>query len=72
MVEYEHPLPSNGRLVHQRNRVYLVRVDELEPAPTVDLAAENVHGHRWWTLDEIESSGERIAPPRLAELVRSL
>jgi double-stranded uracil-DNA glycosylase len=72
VAEYEHQLPSGGRLLHQRNRVYLVRVDELEPAPTVDLAAENVTGHRWWTLDELEATTERLGPAHLAELVRSI
>jgi 8-oxo-dGTP pyrophosphatase MutT (NUDIX family) len=72
VVEYAHALPSNRRLLHQRNRIYLVRVDELEPAPTVDLAAEDIHGHRWWTLAELAATGERIAPPHLAELLRSL
>jgi TDG/mug DNA glycosylase family protein len=72
VCEYAHPLPTNGRLLHQHNRIYLVRVDELEPVPTIDLAAEHVTGHRWWTLAELESTGERIAPPQLADLVRSL
>jgi TDG/mug DNA glycosylase family protein len=72
VCEYAHPLPSNSRLLHQRNRVYLVRVHELEPAPTVDLAAENVRGHRWWTPGELASTDERIAPPQLAELLASL
>jgi TDG/mug DNA glycosylase family protein len=72
VAEYEHPLPSNGRLFHQRNRIYLVRVDELEPAPTVDLVAEHITGHRWWTLEELESTAERLGPPHLAALVRSL
>jgi len=72
VYEYEHPLPSNGRLLHQCNRIYLVRVDEFDPAPTVDLAAEEVTDVRWWTLAELDATGERIAPPQLAELVRSL
>ena len=72
VCEYAHPLPSNGRLLHQRNRIYLVRVGAVEPVPTVDLAAENVTGHRWWSLAELDATEERIAPPQLAELVRSL
>jgi TDG/mug DNA glycosylase family protein len=70
--EYEHPLPSNGRLLRQRNRIYLVRVDAFEPSPTVDLAAENVSGYRWWTPAELRATDERIAPPDLAELLASL
>ena len=41
-------------------------------SPTIDLAAENMAGHRWWTLDELEATDERIAPPGLAALVRAL
>jgi 8-oxo-dGTP pyrophosphatase MutT (NUDIX family) len=72
VAEYEHQLPSWDRLLRQQNRIYLVRVHELEPAPTVDLAAENITGHRWWTLDELESTTERLGPAHLAELVRSI
>jgi double-stranded uracil-DNA glycosylase len=70
--DYEHPLHANGRLLRQRNRIYLVRVDAFEPSPTVDLAAENVRGHRWWTPDELRATGERYAPPDLPELLASL
>jgi hypothetical protein len=27
--------------------------------------------HRWWTLEELEATDERVAPPGLAALVRS-
>src|SRR5262249_19750716 len=70
--EYEHPLPTNGRLLQQRNRIYLVRVDQLEPAPTIDLAAEDVHRFRWWTRNELAATSERYAPPNLLELLGSL
>jgi len=70
--EYEHALPSNGRLLHQRNRIFVVRVDAFDPAPTIDLAAENVSALRWWTPEELAATGERIAPPNLAELLASV
>ena len=28
----------------------------------IEVAAEHVTGHRWWTLDELERTGERISP----------
>ena len=65
-------LPLTGRIVRQREHFYLVRVEQHEPAPTIDLAEEHVHGHRWWTLDELESTDERLAPRALATHARAL
>ncbi|HEY3183051.1 MAG TPA: NUDIX domain-containing protein [Gaiellaceae bacterium] len=62
----------NRRLLHQRERVHLVRVDEHEPAPTIDLRAENVAGLGWWTLAELETASERLSPRELPELVRQV
>jgi TDG/mug DNA glycosylase family protein len=63
-----------GELVDQRERIYLVRTAAHEPAPTIDLLPEAVTDVRWWTLDELEASGVRLAPstllPRLRELLR--
>jgi 8-oxo-dGTP pyrophosphatase MutT (NUDIX family) len=56
----------------QRERIYLVRADAFEPQPRMDLAKEGVDDLRWWTLDEIESSGETFAPTRLAELLQAI
>jgi hypothetical protein len=47
-------------------------VDGHEVSPTIDVLAEDIHGHRWWTPAELDSTSERIAPPQLAEFVRSL
>ena len=60
------------RIVRQHESFFLVRVQSHEVAPTIDVAAEDLHGHRWWTLAELDSTEERIAPPNLADLVRSL
>jgi TDG/mug DNA glycosylase family protein len=62
----------NRQLLRQREDVHLVRVEEHEPAPTVDLAAEGVVGLRWWTLEELESADERLSPSELPELARSI
>jgi TDG/mug DNA glycosylase family protein len=72
VFERTHVIPWGERLVRQHERYYLVRVGSLVVEPTIDLAPEHVTGHRWWTPDELESTDERIAPPRLAALVRSL
>ncbi|MDQ4081979.1 MAG: NUDIX domain-containing protein, partial [Actinomycetota bacterium] len=63
------------RLLRQEERFFLVRVDPFEVRPALDAAAlreEGLHGSRWWTLDEIESSGETFYPRRLAPLLRGL
>jgi TDG/mug DNA glycosylase family protein len=72
VFERTHVLPGTRRLVEQTDRFYVVRVDRLDVEPTIDLAAENLTGHRWWTMDELETTGERVSPSNLAELVRAL
>jgi TDG/mug DNA glycosylase family protein len=62
----------NRRLLNQRERVHLVRVDEHEPAPTIDLGAESVDELGWWTIDELETAAERLSPRELPELVRQV
>jgi TDG/mug DNA glycosylase family protein len=68
----EHTFPWDGRIVHQREKFHLVRVDRHDAAPTIDVAAEGVTEVRWWTLDELEATRERIVPSNLAALVRTL
>jgi G:T/U-mismatch repair DNA glycosylase len=70
VFERTHQIPWGRRIVRQHDRFYLVRVDKHEVAPTVDLAAEYVTDHRWWTLSELDETDERIAPPNLSELAR--
>ena len=53
-------------------RFHLVRVDRVDVAPTIDLVPEGVHGHRWWTLDELDDTGERLAPRALRDELRRL
>ncbi len=67
-----HSFAWLGRLLRQRERIYLVRVGEHDVAPTVDLAAEAVAETRWWTLDELDRVDATFAPRRLPELLRAL
>jgi TDG/mug DNA glycosylase family protein len=64
--------PWSRRLLRQRNRIYLVRVEEHHPRPTIDLAEEGVAGFRWWSLDELEQTAERLTPPELFTRIRAL
>jgi len=60
------------RILRQRERFRLVRVERHQPEPTVDLDAELVAGLRWWTLEELEATDVSLAPTRLPELLRDL
>jgi TDG/mug DNA glycosylase family protein len=69
----EHTFAWDGSIYRQRERYYLVRVDDHEPAPTIDLAAEHVHDVRWWTLDELDAvAPELLAPRTLARRLRDV
>ena len=59
----------------QHERYYVVRADAFDPAPRFsaeELAAEHVHGIRWWTPEELAASDESFSPRRLPELLATL
>jgi TDG/mug DNA glycosylase family protein len=70
--ERTHILPGSTHLRVQHDTFFVVRVGSIEVAPTIDLEAENVEGHRWWTVEELEATEERFSPPELPELLRAL
>jgi 8-oxo-dGTP pyrophosphatase MutT (NUDIX family) len=59
-----HTFPWDGRTIRQET-IYLVRVEEHDAAPTVDLAAEGVAETRWWSLSDVSTTTERIVPAAL-------
>ena len=61
-----------GRILRAPERIFLVRVEEHEPAPTIDLEAEAVHELRWWMLAELEATEETLVPLGLAAFLRDL
>jgi len=67
----EFVFPARAGWWKQREHVHLVRVRAAEVA-VPDLSDENVHGHRWWRVEELEGTEEILAPRRLPELVRTL
>jgi 8-oxo-dGTP pyrophosphatase MutT (NUDIX family) len=69
---HSRTFPWARRLLHQTNNVYLVRIHAHEPRPTIDLAEEGVADYRWWTLEELEQTNERLAPPDFLEHVRAI
>ena len=70
--DQERSFAFDQELYLQRNRIYRVDVDEHEPRPTIDLEAEGVVAYRWWTLDELDSTDERLSPPELIARLRTL
>jgi len=68
----DHTFAWYARIYRQRERIFLVRVDDHEPAPTIDLAAEHVHDVRWWTLDELDATREELVPRVLPQRLRAL
>jgi double-stranded uracil-DNA glycosylase len=72
VLDQERSFPFERTLYLQRNRIYLVRVHAHHPQPTVDMDAEGVVDIRWWTLEEIETTAERLTPPELYPRLRTL
>jgi TDG/mug DNA glycosylase family protein len=68
----EHVFAWDGRILRQRERIWLLRVAHHDPVPRVDLAAELVAAVRWWTPEELESATETLVPQRLPQLLREL
>jgi len=57
------------------NDYFLIRADAFTPAGELteaELRAENVHGHAWWTLAELQAFEGRFAPRALPALVRKV
>jgi G:T/U-mismatch repair DNA glycosylase/ADP-ribose pyrophosphatase YjhB (NUDIX family) len=67
----EHTFSWAKRLIHQRERYYLVRVDEHVPVPTIDLAPEGVTEVRWWTQAELADTVDEIVPADLLDVIRA-
>lgn len=63
-----------GEALRQHQTFFLARVRAL----VVDTAAHNeleqqaILGHRWWTLDELETTSEPVYPKALAGLIASV
>jgi ADP-ribose pyrophosphatase YjhB (NUDIX family) len=62
-----------GRLVRQRERLYLARTDqacrEIHGVEAMH-AADGIAAWRWWTLAELDATAETVWPAGLAALIR--
>ena len=68
----DHVYPWNRELLRQHERFHLIRVEQPEVRPAIDLRDEGVYGFRWWTLAELASTAERLAPRALATELAAL
>lgn len=73
--EFEMTDTAGVRWNGQRESVHLVRTDFFEPVPgfsVEELRNENLHEHRWWSMDEITAYEGRdvFAPRDIAHYVR--
>jgi ADP-ribose pyrophosphatase YjhB (NUDIX family) len=64
----------HGRWLTQREHWLLCRAPgfEVDPAHVATLVAEDVHGMRWWSADELRAAGVATAPRRLPDLLDDL
>ncbi|HXY43644.1 MAG TPA: NUDIX domain-containing protein [Acidimicrobiales bacterium] len=76
--EDEVEFPFEGVMYRQEQRFYAVEVPVSGPAIDIDLGGwtederRSVSRYRWWSLAELESTGESVHPADLAALVRSV
>jgi 8-oxo-dGTP pyrophosphatase MutT (NUDIX family) len=64
--------PFDGQWYRQEQQFFAVRVGtwQVDTAGFNKIERDYIDGYRWWSVDELESTGERIYPPELAEVVR--
>jgi hypothetical protein len=71
----EHEFTFRGIRYRQRERFFLARTEPfaVDDSRMDQLELEIVMGHRWWSVDEIESAvGTLFAPRLLAHYLRQL
>lgn len=59
---------------HARERYFVVRLadDRIDTGRLAETEDNPVLGTRWWTLDDLEATSERIEPAGLAQLARAI
>lgn len=65
---------GDGRLFHQHEVYHGLRLPHFEPH-AVDLSefeAQAITGMRWWSLDDLVTTGETLQPPELPTLMTRL
>ena len=72
--EHVFPMPGSGQPTRQRERFYLVRVEEhdVDVSGWDDFERNFMGEHRWWTLAEVQASDDEFAPHRLGHFLADL
>jgi 8-oxo-dGTP pyrophosphatase MutT (NUDIX family) len=73
VMRREFDMEYSGRIVRQRERLYLARTGHSCRAISgVEAmhAADGIAAWRWWTLAELDSTTEQVWPPGLADVIR--
>ena len=66
--------PYEGIWYRQRQEFFLLRVSSWE-VPVAELRPDEehaIHEHRWWSLDELAATAERVYPADLPALLRDV
>lgn len=66
--------PFDGSRYQAEQNFFLLRVESWEAIPThfTEVELRSVLGHRWWSIEELESTEERYYPEDLPMLLREL
>ena len=66
-TEFEH----ESVVYHQRERFYVARTEAsaIDTSAFDELELRTIVDHRWWTLEELETTREVVYPEDLAALV---
>lgn len=69
-IEY----PFDGRWYRQEQKFFLVRVPsgEIDVTGLRGIERDTIDSYRWWTIDELDTTDERIYPKELPGLLRQL
>jgi ADP-ribose pyrophosphatase YjhB (NUDIX family) len=69
-----HVFTWRGEELDQRERWFVARVAHFEPTVSgwTDVEKEDLTASRWWSVDELEATGDDLVPRRLAELLGDL
>ena len=66
--------PFDGLWYRQEQEYYVLRVPawEVDTSGFDEIERASVDGHRWWTVDELVGTSEKIYPAELADLLRTV
>ena len=72
--EHVFPMPHSGEATRQRERFYLVRVEQhdVDVSGWDDFERNFMGEHRWWTASEVQTSDDEFAPHRLGHFLADL